>query len=77
MNGSDEMAEIKIIPAKNRSDEVIRTAAYARVLRSSEDQLNSFVAQIRYYTELLQNSTDAVFVDMYADGGIRGTSAAK
>ena len=34
-------------------------------------------AQIRYYTELLQNSTDAVFVDMYADEGISGTSAAK
>ncbi|MBD5112195.1 MAG: recombinase family protein [Ruminococcaceae bacterium] len=71
------MAEITIIPAKNRSDEVVRTAAYARVSSSSEDQLNSFAAQIRYYTELLQNSTDAVFVDMYADEGISGTSAAK
>ena len=71
------MAEIKIIPAKDRSDEIIRTAAYARVSSSSEDQLNSFAAQIRYYTELLKNSTDAVFIDMYADQGITGTSAAK
>lgn len=71
------MAEITIIPAKNRSDEVVRTAAYARVSSSSEDQLNSFAAQIRYYTELLKDSTDAVFVDMYADEGISGTSAAK
>ncbi|MDE7194248.1 MAG: recombinase family protein [Oscillospiraceae bacterium] len=71
------MAEITIIPARNRYDEVVRTAAYARVSSSSEDQLNSFAAQIRYYTELLQNSTDAVFVDMYADEGISGTSAAK
>ncbi len=71
------MAEIKIIPAKDRSDEIIRTAAYARVSSSSEDQLNSFAAQIRYYTELLKDSTDAVFVDMYADEGISGTSAAK
>lgn len=71
------MAEITIIPAKDRSDEVVRTAAYARVSSDSEDQLNSFAAQIRYYTELLQNSTDAVFVDMYADQGITGTSAAK
>ena len=77
MKGADEMAEITIIPAKNRSDEVVRTAAYARVSSSSEDQLNSFAAQIRYYTELLSNSTDAVFVDMYADEGISGTSAAK
>ena len=71
------MAEITIIPAKDRSDEIVRTAAYARVSSDSEDQLNSFAAQIRYYTELLKDSTDAVFVDMYADAGISGTSAAK
>ncbi len=71
------MAEITIIPAKKRSNEVVRTAAYARVSSSSEDQLNSFAAQIRYYTELLKDSTNAVFVDMYADEGISGTSAAK
>ncbi|MCM1062670.1 MAG: recombinase family protein, partial [Eubacterium sp.] len=56
---------------------IIRTAAYARVSSDSEDQLNSFAAQIRYYTEMFQNSTDAVFVDMYADEGISGTSAEK
>ena len=71
------MAEITIIPAKDRSDEIVRTAAYARVSSDSEDQLNSFAAQIRYYTELLKDSTDAVFVDMYADAGISGTSAEK
>ena len=71
------MAEITIIPAKNHADEIVRTAAYARVSSDSQDQLNSFAAQIRYYTELLKNSTDAVFVDMYADQGITGTSAAK
>jgi len=71
------VAEITIIPAKNRSDEIIRTAAYARVSSDSEDQLNSFAAQIRYYTEMLQNSTNTVFVDMYADEGITGTSTAK
>lgn len=57
--------------------EIVRTAAYARVSRDSEDQLNSFAAQIRYYTELLKNSTDAVLVDMYADEGITGTQAKK
>ncbi len=71
------MAEITIIPAKERSAEIVRTAAYARVSSDSQDQLNSFAAQIRYYTELLKNSTDTVFVDMYADEGISGTSAAK
>ena len=71
------MAEITIIPAKNRTDEIVRTAAYVRVSSDSEDQLNSFAAQIRYYTEMLQNSTNTVFVDMYADEGISGTSTAK
>lgn len=51
------MAEITIIPAKERTDEIIRTAAYARVSSDSQDQLNSFAAQIRYYIELLKNST--------------------
>jgi DNA invertase Pin-like site-specific DNA recombinase len=77
MKGSGQMAEITIIPAKNRSEEIIRTAAYARVSSDSEDQLNSFATQIRYYTEMLQNSTNTVFVDMYADEGISGTSAEK
>ncbi len=71
------MAEITVIPAKERTAETVRTAAYARVSSDSQDQLNSFAAQIRYYTELLQNSTDTVFVDMYADEGVTGTSAAK
>ena len=61
------MAQVTIIPAKDRSDEIVRTAAYARVSSDSQDQLNSFAAQIRYYTEMLQNSNNAVFVDMYAD----------
>ncbi|MGN0655571.1 MAG: recombinase family protein, partial [Ruminiclostridium sp.] len=70
------MPEITIIPARNRSGEIVRAAAYARVSSGSDDQLNSFNAQIRYYIELLKNSTDTVFVDMYADEGITGTSSA-
>lgn len=71
------MPEITVIPARNKSGDIIRAAAYARVSSSSDDQLNSFNAQIKYYTELLKNSTNTVFVDMYADEGITGTSAAK
>lgn len=71
------MAEITVIPARQKSAGAVRTAAYARVSSDSKDQLKSFTAQIRYYTEMLQNSTDAVFVDMYADEGITGTSVSK
>lgn len=71
------MAEITVIPAAEKCREIIRTAAYARVSSDSADQLNSFTAQIRYYSELLKNSSDAVLVDIYADEGISGTSSAK
>ena len=69
------MAEVRIIPARDRSRDIIRTAAYVRVSSDSDDQLNSYNAQIKYYTEMLSGSLDAVFVDMYADEGITGTSA--
>ncbi len=71
------MAEIKIIPARDRGEDIIRTAAYARVSSDSEDQINSYNAQIRYYTEMLSSSINTVFVDMYADEGITGTSTYK
>lgn len=71
------MAEITVIPAAEKCGEIIRTAAYARVSSDSADQLNSFTAQIRYYSELLKSSSDAVLVDIYADEGISGTSYAK
>lgn len=71
------MAEVTVIPAVEKCGEVIRTAAYARVSSDSADQLNSFTAQIRYYSELLKNSSNAVLVDIYADEGISGTGAAK
>ena len=71
------MAEVRIIPARDRSKDIIRTAAYVRVSSDSDDQLNSYNAQIKYYTEMLSGSLDAVFVDMYADEGITGTSSDK
>ena len=71
------MPEISVIPARNGRGDIIRAAAYASVSSSSDDQLNSFNAQIRYYTELLKNNTYTVFVDMYSAEGITGTYAAK
>lgn len=71
------MAEITVIPAAEKCGEIIRTAAYARVSSDSADQLNSFTAQIRYYSELLKSSSDAVLVDIYADEGISGTGSEK
>ena len=55
----------------------LRVAAYARVSTSSEDQLNSFAAQSKYYTTLISSNENWKMVDLYADEGISGTSAEK
>ncbi len=55
----------------------LRVAAYIRVSSDSEDQLNSFAAQNRYYTSLISGKENWTMVDIYADQGITGTSAEK
>lgn len=52
---------------------IIRCAAYCRVSSDSEDQLNSFMAQTRYYSQIFENSETEELVDIYADEGITGT----
>ena len=52
---------------------MIRLAPYARVSSNSEDQLHSFAAQVRYYTDYTRNHPGYTLVDVYADEGITGT----
>ena len=52
-------------------------AAYARVSSDSDDQMNSFLAQSRYYTTYITSHEEWAFVDLYADEGITGTSVEK
>jgi site-specific DNA recombinase len=54
-------------------DTKIRCAAYCRVSSDSEDQLNSFMAQTRYYEKAFEGSETEQLVDIYADKGITGT----
>ena len=57
-----------------------RVAAYARVSTNSEEQLTSYEAQVKHYTEYIKSRalTDHwQFVDVYTDRGITGTSTAK
>ena len=51
----------------------VRCAAYCRVSSDSEDQLNSFMAQTRYYSQVFENSETEELFDIYADEGITGT----
>ena len=50
----------------------LRVAAYCRVSTSSEDQLNSFFAQMQYYNDFIRENEGMVLVDIYADEGITG-----
>ncbi len=71
------MKNITEITAKQQETKIIRLAAYCRVSSDSEDQLHSFAAQIRYYTEYTKRNLGYRFVDIYADEGITGTSMDK
>lgn len=51
-----------------------RVAAYARVSTASDEQLNSVAAQKDYFEKLIPRRPDWVFVGVYADEGITGTS---
>jgi len=76
------MAKITVIPQKvnsithlpTNSIKKIRVAAYARVSTKQEEQVNSYEAQIDYYTKYIAKRPDWEFVGMYSDKGITGTS---
>ena len=51
-----------------------RVAAYARVSTDSEEQLTSYEAQVKYYTDYIKNNPEWQFVSVFADEGISATS---
>lgn len=63
---------IVIDPTVQIRSSKLRTAAYARVSSDSDDQLNSFAAQVNYYTALISENEEWELVDIYADEGITG-----
>ena len=74
----ENTARVITIAATERPQDIrLRVAAYARVSSSSDEQLNSFAAQNRYYTELISSKGNWQLVDIYADEGITGTSIEK
>lgn len=46
---------------------LIRLAPYTRVSSGSDDQLHSFAAQVKYYTEYAAAHPEYELVDIYAD----------
>lgn len=59
------------------AEKPLRVGAYCRVSTGSDEQADSFIAQVRYYTDFIRHSDNMVLVDIYADEGITGTSASK
>ena len=64
---------IKIEAAEKPQNAQLRVAAYTRVSSDSDDQLNSFAAQNRYYAELISGKAEWRMVDIYADEGMRSS----
>ena len=55
----------------------LRVAAYARVSSDSADQINSYLAQVDYYTKHISENADWELVDIYADEGLSGLDTQK
>jgi len=51
-----------------------RTAAYARVSTDSDEQMNSYYAQVDYYTKYIHSNDEWEFAGIYTDEGITGTN---
>lgn len=66
-----------LLSNRNRENTLLRVAAYCRVSTDSEDQLESYKAQVAYYSDAIAKNPRWRFVDIYADEGITGTNAAK
>ena len=60
-----------------KSNSKRKVAAYARVSTDSDEQLNSYEAQIEYYRSFIMAHKDWEFVGIYTDEGISGTSTAR
>lgn len=71
--------EIKIIRPNKEGEGTgyIRVGAYCRVSTDSQDQLNSFFAQVKYYNDYIRQNEKMRLVDIYADEGITGTEMLK
>lgn len=68
------MATVTVIqPITATETNKLRVAAYCRVSSSSEEQLNSYQAQLTYYSHKFEDSETEELVDLYADEGIIGT----
>ena len=70
-------AYVTVIDPSDAPKPKLRVAAYARVSSDSADQLNSYLAQVDYYTRFISSREDWELVDVYADEGLTGMETRK
>ena len=68
---------VTVIDPINQEKAKQRVAAYARVSSDSADQLNSYLAQVEYYTRHIGENPNWELADIYADEGISGLDTQK
>ena len=61
------------VPQLPRLEQKKRVAAYARVSSGKDAMLHSLSAQVSYYSDLIQNRNDWLYVGVYADEATTGT----
>ena len=66
-----------LLTANKNEYKQINVAAYCRVSTDSDDQLQSYEAQVAYYTDHICKNPKWHFVGIYADEGITGTVVSK
>lgn len=78
------MKSITVIPARKTakgaplvSQQKLKVAAYCRISTDSDEQATSYDAQIKYYTELIENNPEWTLAGIFADEGISGTNTKK
>jgi len=69
--------KVTFIQARKQDTAKLRVAAYARVSSDSDDQQNSYIAQVDYYTKHIAAQEGWELADIYADEGISGLEASK
>lgn len=81
IQGSNALASqreiIRIEATATKSCTKLRVAGYARVSSDSEDQLNSFSAQVNYYQRLIEKNDKWEIAEIYADEAVSGVSLTK
>lgn len=66
-----------MLSTKRNEYKRLNVAAYCRVSTDAEDQLESYRAQVAYYTDAIAKNPHWKMADIYADEGITGTMLKK